>query len=103
MDYFRQTEEPPHLIFLDINMPLMNGRGVLAEIVNDDGLRHIPIVVLSTSESGREVVEMHHLQCNSYVTKPIDFDDFQDMISKICNYWFSLVALPSSEIAAANE
>ncbi|GAB5402555.1 MAG: hypothetical protein Aurels2KO_07860 [Aureliella sp.] len=102
MDFLRSTDQLPDLILLDINMPLMNGREVLAEMAEDDALKHIPTVVLSTSESEHEVVEMHRLHCNSYVTKPLDFDQFQDMISQICNYWFSLVALPSSEATASH-
>lgn len=103
LDFLRSADELPDLIFLDINMPLMNGREVLVEIGADEKLRHIPVVVLSTSESGREVLEMHRLQCNSYVTKPLDFDQFQETIAQICRYWFSLVALPSTDAAAAGQ
>lgn len=102
LDFLRSTEQLPDLIFLDINMPLMNGAEVLAEIGADEKLRHLPVVVLSTSESGREVLEMHRLQCNSYVTKPLDFAQFQETIVQICKYWFSLVALPSDEAVTSS-
>lgn len=84
----------PDLILLDLNMPIMDGREVLGEIVADDRLCHIPVVILTTSESDRDVLDMHRLRCSSYITKPISFDEFLPIIRNMGNYWFSLVVLP---------
>ena len=84
----------PDVILLDLNMPKMDGRAVLAEIAKDPELRHLPVVVLTTSSDERDVLAMYDLRCSSYITKPVDFDKFRDVIRGICDYWFTLVVLP---------
>lgn len=84
----------PDLILLDLNMPRMDGREVLAELVADENLRHLPVVILTTSSEDREVLRMYKLRCNSYIVKPVDFEQFLRVIRSISEYWFTVVVLP---------
>ena len=84
----------PDLILLDLNMPVMDGREVLAEIVNDEALRHLPVVVLTTSYEAEDVHKMYQLRCNSYITKPVDFEKFVEAVRKLEDYWLTVVVLP---------
>lgn len=84
----------PDIILLDLNMPVMDGREVLTEMVKDDHLKHLPVVVLTTSEADSDVIDMYKLRCSSYITKPVDFNKFQDIIHQISSYWFTVVVLP---------
>ncbi len=84
----------PDLILLDLNMPVMDGRQVLAEMVKDDELNHFPVVILTTSSDEQDVLKMYKLRCSSYATKPVDFDQFLHVIQGIANYWFTVVVLP---------
>lgn len=84
----------PDLILLDLNMPVMDGREVLAEIVADQDLRRIPVVVLTTSESEGDLLAMYDLRCSSYITKPVDFAQFQRLVQQLGEYWFTIVVLP---------
>lgn len=86
----------PDLILLDLNMPRMGGQEVLAEIAHDDRLKHIPVVVLTTSDADADILQAYRLRCSSYIVKPIDFDNFARVIRGITDYWFTLVVLPSS-------
>ncbi len=85
----------PDLIMLDLNLPRKNGHEVLAEIKSDPVLRNIPIVVLTTSKSEKDVLEAYDLHANCYIVKPVGFVNFVEAIKSIKNYWFSLVTLPS--------
>ena len=87
-------------VLLDINMPRMGGREVLAEIVKDDSLKSLPVVVLSTSEEGEEILKMYKMRCNSYIVKPVDFDQFLKVIRSIGEYWFTVVVLPKAVLKA---
>lgn len=84
----------PDLILLDLNMPVMDGRETLAELVADDKLSHLPVVVLTTSDDERDILEMYQLRCSAYLTKPVDFPKFQDMVQQLGVWWFTLVVLP---------
>lgn len=86
----------PDLILLDLNMPIMDGREVLAEIASDPALRHLPVVVLTTSTEQRDILEMYRLRCSSYIAKPIDFTQFQRVIQELGRYWFTVVVLPDN-------
>ncbi|HMH08353.1 MAG TPA: response regulator [Terriglobales bacterium] len=86
----------PDLILLDLNMPRMGGREVLMEMLADDNLSHLPVVVLTASAQDRETFQMYKLRCSSYIVKPIDFDQFLQVIGTIANYWFTVVVLPPS-------
>lgn len=84
----------PDIILLDLNMPLMDGREVLKEIVADPELRLLPVIILTTSQAEQDVLEMYRLRCSSYIIKPVDFSKFQKAIEEFSDYWFSLVARP---------
>jgi CheY-like chemotaxis protein len=84
----------PGLILLDLNMPKKDGREVLAEIKSDPKLRHIPVVVLTTSKAEEDIVRTYALGVNSFITKPITFDGLVDAMTVFTHYWFQIVALP---------
>ena len=85
----------PDIILLDLNLPKMDGRQVLAEIKADPILRLIPVVVLTTSQSELDIVKSYSLHANCYITKPVDLHQFVDVIKSIENFWFSIVTLPA--------
>ena len=84
----------PDVILLDLNMPRMDGRQVLGEVKQDEDLRTIPIVVLTTSNADTDIVGSYTLQANAYVTKPIDLDDFNDVVRRIDEFFGRVVVLP---------
>jgi CheY-like chemotaxis protein len=84
----------PDLILLDLNMPRKNGQEVLAEIKRDNKLKHIPVVILTTSKADEDVVKAYGLYANCYVIKPVDFDVFAEVVRSIQQFWFSVVTLP---------
>ena len=84
----------PDLILLDMHMPIMDGHEVLAEIVKDPKLQHLAVVVLTTSREASDIHKMYKLRCNSYVTKPVNFDSFTKLISELTGYWLTVVKLP---------
>lgn len=85
----------PDLILLDLNMPRMGGREVLEAISRDEKLRHLPVVVLTTSDADRDVLGSYRLRCSSYIVKPVDFENFARVVQSLTDYWFTLVVLPS--------
>jgi len=85
----------PDLILLDLNLPRRDGREVLAEIKADDSLRHIPVIVLTTSRADEDVLRSYQLHANAYVTKPVDFDGFIEAIRQIDHFFVSVVQLPA--------
>ncbi len=87
----------PDLILLDLNMPRMDGREFLAAIKQEPELRHIPVVVLTTSDVERDVIATYNLCAASYITKPVDVVQFIAAIRDLGNYWFELVRLPRNE------
>lgn len=85
----------PDLVLLDLNLPRMDGREVLAAMKSDDELRRIPVVVLTTSEAEEDVLRSYSLHANAYVTKPVDFERFIDVVRQIDDFFVSVVRLPS--------
>ena len=86
----------PDLILLDLNLPRKSGREVLAEIKSDEKLKHIPVVVLTTSSDEEDSLRSYDLHANCYVVKPVEFDHFVKAVQSIQHFWFSVVALPSA-------
>ena len=85
----------PDLILLDLNLPRKDGREVLAEIKADPALRHIPVVVLTSSQAEEDIVRAYDLHANCYVTKPVDLDQFIRVVESIEDFWFTIVKLPA--------
>lgn len=84
----------PDLILLDVNLPKVNGHEVLKRIKNNDKKKHIPIVMLTTSSSQKDVLKSYQNHANCFVTKPVDAQDFVRVITSIENFWLSIVQLP---------
>lgn len=86
----------PDLILLDLNLPRKDGREILAEIKSDPNLRRIPVVVLTTSKAEEDIVKSYDLHANSYITKPVDIDQFIRVIKTFEDFWLDIVKLPSN-------
>jgi CheY-like chemotaxis protein len=86
----------PDIILLDLNMPRKDGREVLGEIKNDEKLKSIPVIVLTSSDADQDVSNAYNLHANCYVTKPADFSLFKEMIQAVKTFWFKSVTLPPS-------
>jgi CheY-like chemotaxis protein len=84
----------PDLILLDLNLPKRDGREVLAEIKQNEELRQIPVVVLTTSDADEDILRSYKLHANAYVTKPVDFDRFIAVVRHIDDFFVSVVKLP---------
>ena len=86
----------PDLILLDLNLPRKDGREVLAEIKADDNLKHIPVVILTTSQDEQDVLKSYNLYANCYITKPVDLDQFITVVKSIEDFWLGIVVLPKN-------
>lgn len=89
-----KTVLKPDLIILDLNLPKKDGREVLAEIKSDEGLKHIPIVIMTISQAEEDILKSYNLHANCYITKPIDLNQFIKAVKSIEDFWFSIVKLP---------
>lgn len=85
----------PDLILLDINLPKMNGREVLDQIKQKEHLRRIPVIILSSSESEKDILDMYDLHANSYISKPVDVEKFNEVATAIEDFWMGIVKLPT--------
>jgi two-component system, chemotaxis family, response regulator Rcp1 len=99
LDYLYQrgkyaNAERPDLVLLDLNLPKKDGREVLEVIKSDDKLKSIPVVVLTTSSSEADILRSYKLQANCYITKPVDFERFAEIIKSISDFWLTAVVLP---------
>jgi len=99
MEFLRRTGPysdamRPDLILLDLNLPRMDGREVLAEVKSDAKLKTIPVVVLTTSRAEQDVLRSYELQANCYITKPVDLEQFIAVVKSIEDFWFTIVTLP---------
>ncbi|MFQ5737001.1 MAG: response regulator [Thermodesulfobacteriota bacterium] len=84
----------PDLILLDLNLPRKDGREVLGEVKQDPDLKRIPVVVLTTSDSERDILKAYDLHVNAYITKPVDLDQFIKVVDAVEDFWLSVVKLP---------
>jgi two-component system, chemotaxis family, response regulator Rcp1 len=100
---FLRRQEPyadaprPDPILLDLNLPRKDGREVLAELKQDPVLKTIPVVVLTTSRSEQDVLRSYELHANCYITKPVDFTQFMEVVKSIEHFWLTVVTLPKEE------
>jgi chemotaxis family two-component system response regulator Rcp1 len=99
MEYLRQTGKfakaaRPDLIMLDLNLPRKDGRDVLRELKNDPSLKTIPIIVLTTSRADKDILQSYELNANCYITKPVDFEHFIEVVKTIEKFWLTVVTLP---------
>ncbi|MHA1907335.1 MAG: response regulator [Candidatus Thorarchaeota archaeon] len=92
----RVGKKPPVVVLLDLNMPRMGGLDCLKEIRNDEGLKFLPVVVLTSSREDRDVVDSYQLGANSYIQKPVDFNQFVEAIQTLGLYWLVLNVSPKS-------
>jgi CheY-like chemotaxis protein len=105
MDYLYQrgpfaeadSSPRPGVILLDLNMPRKDGRAALKEIKSDPELRRIPVVIMTTSKADEDIVRSYDSGANSYITKPVTFDNLVEVISNLGRYWFEIVELPHAE------
>jgi chemotaxis family two-component system response regulator Rcp1 len=84
----------PDLILLDLNLPRMDGREVLAEIKSDEDLKRIPVVVLTISKADEDILKSYNLHANCFITKPVDLDQFIKVVSSVEGFWLTIVRLP---------
>jgi CheY-like chemotaxis protein len=89
-----QQVSPPDLILLDWNLPRKDGREVLVEIRADARFQRIPVVVLTTSQAEEDILKAYNLHANCYITKPVDFNHFVQIVQSIEDFWFNIVQLP---------
>ena len=87
-------QERPNLILLDLNLPKKDGRQVLAEIKADPNLKRIPVVVLTTSKAEQDILKAYNLHANCYITKPVDMNQFMEVVKMIEGFWLTIVKLP---------
>jgi chemotaxis family two-component system response regulator Rcp1 len=99
LDYLRQRGKyagavRPDLVMLDLNLPRKDGRDVLRELKTDPSLKLIPVIVLTTSSADKDVLQSYELNANCYITKPVDFEHFIEVVKSIENFWLTVVTLP---------
>lgn len=92
--YNKDNAPRPDLILLDLNMPKKNGREALKEIRETDGLSHIPIIILTTSQAEHDILDTYTLGANSYLIKPVDFEGLVEQMKMLKTYWVQFVKLP---------
>jgi two-component system, chemotaxis family, response regulator Rcp1 len=92
--YNTENAPRPDIVLLDLNMPRMDGREVLQEINKNSKLASIPVIVLTTSESEMDIIKSYNLHANCYISKPVDFNRFINVVRAIENFWFTIVSLP---------
>ncbi len=85
----------PDLILLDLNLPKKNGHEVLREIKEDENLKNIPVIVLTSSSAEKDILRAYELHANAYVTKPIDFNQFIKVAASITDFWLEIARLPT--------
>ncbi|WP_254824195.1 response regulator [Haloglomus halophilum] len=99
MEYLRQEGEyadadRPDMVLLDLNLPRKSGEEVLTEIKHDDDLKRIPVVILTSSDAEEDMIKTYNEHANAYLTKPVDFQGFLDVVSRVEGFWISVVEFP---------
>ena len=97
VDFFESLtgkKDAPDLVLLDINLPKMSGHEVLLHIKNNEKHRHIPVIMLTTSSSEKDILQSYSNYVNCFITKPIDVADFMSAITKIEDFWINIVSIP---------
>ena len=95
-----QVDAPrPDLILLDLNLPRMDGREVLAHIKADDNLKTIPTVILTTSDAEADIVKSYQLQANCYLSKPVELEAFENLVKSINDFWLTKAKLPQQRLS----
>ncbi len=89
------TEEVPDLILLDVNLPRKNGHEVLHYVKTNESIKHIPVIMLTTSSSDVDVKKSYTNHANCYITKPVESESFLNVVANIENFWINIVKLPS--------
>jgi len=84
----------PDLILLDLNLPRKDGREVLQEIKNDHNLKHIPVIILTTSDADDDILKSYKLGASAFITKPVSLEQFTKIVDSIQNFWFTVVKFP---------
>ena len=92
-----ESAPTPDIVLLDLNLPKKDGRQVLAEMKQDDGLKSIPVVVLTTSEAEQDILRSYELHANCYISKPVDLEKFISIVRAIENFWLAVVKLPPTQ------
>lgn len=87
----------PDVILLDLNLPKKDGYEVLAEIKQDSDLKRIPVVILTTSEAERDILQTYYMHANCYITKPVDLEQFINVVKSIETFWLNVVKLPADQ------
>ena len=95
-----ETIRPPDLILLDLNLPKMSGKELLAIIKSDDKTRHIPVIVLSSSSAEQDIAKSYNLHASAYIVKPLDLETFREVVASIEQFFFLLAVLPDADFAA---
>lgn len=90
-----QEETMPDLVLLDLNLPRKDGMEVLREMKQDPALKHIPVVILTTSEAERDILASYELGANCFISKPVDLTEFRKVVESIDDFWFTIVKLPN--------
>lgn len=91
-----ESKPEPDLILLDLNLPKWDGRDVLKKVKADDSLKHIPIIILTTSNAHKDVINCYKLYANCFITKPVDYESFFSIIKQIETFWLDTVILPTT-------
>jgi CheY-like chemotaxis protein len=92
-----EEAKKPDLVLLDINLPLKNGHEVLQEIKTSESTKHIPVIMLTTSSSERDISLSYQHHANCYISKPVEISQFIEAIAQIGHFWFNIVSLPKNE------
>lgn len=92
-----ESAKKPDLIFLDLNLPKVDGREVLENIKADPDLKSIPVVVLTSSKNDEDITNSYNLYANCFVSKPLDLEQFITVVQKIEDFWFGIVRLPNEQ------